>query len=69
MKPWVKILILVAALAVCVAGCFIVVDIVKDNDDIPEIDTDTVIVGGFENDIQSITSLCCAKSVAMDKPT
>ncbi|MBE6937408.1 MAG: DUF4340 domain-containing protein [Ruminococcaceae bacterium] len=55
MKPWVKILILVAALAVCVAGCFIVVDIVKNNDDTPEIDTDTVIVGGFDNDIQSIT--------------
>lgn len=55
MKPWVKILILVAALAVCVAGCFIVVDIVKNSEEKPEEGTDTVTVGGFDSDVQSFS--------------
>ena len=55
MKPWVKVLILVAALAVCIAACFIVVDVVKNSEDKPEEETETVLVGGFESDVVGFT--------------
>lgn len=51
MKSWVKILILVAALALCVGACFFVIDYVKNSEDKPEDDTVTVTVGGFDSEV------------------
>lgn len=51
MKSWVKILILVAALAVCIGACFFVIDYVKDSEDKPEDETIEVTVGGFDSEI------------------
>ena len=51
MKSWVKILILVAALALCIGACFFVIDYVKNSEDDPEDETVTVTVGGFDSEI------------------
>ncbi len=55
MKSWVKILILVLALAVALAGCFAVVKFVNKDGDEPDTPDEKVVVGGFDSELTGFT--------------
>ena len=54
MKPWVKLVILAAALAVCIGACFLIVDLANNTEEEHD-DPETAVIGKYGSDIVSFT--------------
>ncbi|MDD6263007.1 MAG: DUF4340 domain-containing protein [Clostridiales bacterium] len=54
MKPWVKLVILAAALAVCIGACFLIVDLANNTEEQHD-DPETAVIGKYGSDIVNFT--------------